>query len=127
MASRVIHFEIHAEDPAAAAKWYGDLFGWRTQDVLGGEYFLVVSGDGLGIDGAIARRRGPAAAAGAPINAFVCTIGTDDIDAHWTKAKAAGATDALPKMAIPGVGWQAYLHDPFGNIFGLHEPDAGAK
>jgi predicted enzyme related to lactoylglutathione lyase len=30
-------------------------------------------------------------------------------------------------MAIPGVGWQAYVKDPDENIVGLHQPDPGAK
>lgn len=127
MSHRVVHFEIHADDAAAAAKWYGDLFGWKAQEFYGGEYYLVMTGDGPGIDGGIMKRRGPAAAAGAPVNAFVCTIGVDDIDAHWAKALAAGAKEALPKMAVPGVGWSAYIHDPFGNILGMHQADPAAK
>lgn len=124
---RIVHFEIHAEDTHACARWYGDLFGWRTQELYGGQYFLVFTGDGPGIDGGIMKRQGAPAAKGAPVNAFVCTVGVDDIDAMWAKALAAGATEALPKMAVPGVGWSAYIHDPFGNILGLHQADAGAK
>jgi predicted enzyme related to lactoylglutathione lyase len=30
-------------------------------------------------------------------------------------------------MAIPGIGWQAYVKDPDENIVGLHQPDAGAR
>lgn len=32
-----------------------------------------------------------------------------------------------PKMAVPGVGWMAYIKDTEGNIFGLMESDPGAK
>lgn len=28
--------------------------------------------------------------------------------------------------AVPGVCWGAYFIDPFGNIVGLHQEDAGA-
>jgi uncharacterized protein len=127
MANRVVHFEVHADDPRAAATWYGDVFGWRAQEMLGGAYFLLMTGDGPGIDGGVMKRMGPAAASGAPVNAFVCTIGVDNIDAMFAKALTAGAKEALAKMAIPGVGWSAYIHDPFGNILGLHEEDPGAK
>jgi predicted enzyme related to lactoylglutathione lyase len=43
------------------------------------------------------------------------------------KAEAAGGTVALPKMAVPGVGWLAYCLDPEGNTFGLmqRDPEAG--
>jgi len=40
---------------------------------------------------------------------------------------AAGASAVMPKMAIPGIGWQAYLLDSEKNIFGLHQTDADAK
>lgn len=126
MASRVVHFEIHADDPAAAARWYAEQFGWRSQEASPG-YFLLMTGDGPGIDGAAMQRRGPSAAKGAPVNAFVCTVNVDDIDAMIAKTHAAGATQALPKMAIPGVGWAAYIHDPFGNILGLHQADRSAS
>lgn len=29
--SRVIHFEIHADDPGRAAGFYGEVFGWEVQ------------------------------------------------------------------------------------------------
>lgn len=125
--SRVIHFEIHADDPAAAARWHSELFGWRVQELPGLDYWSIATGTGPGIDGGIVRRRGPASAAGAPISSFVCTIGTEDIDRDLSQALAANGTEALPKNAIPGVGWQAYLRDPFGNIFGLHQADASAS
>lgn len=126
MANRVVHFEIHADEPAKAAAWYSDVFGWRTQQPFPG-YYLVMTGEGDGIDGGITQRRGPAAAQGAPVNAFVCTVGVANLDDMLAKALAAGAAVGVPKMAIPGVGWQAYIHDPFGNILGLHQEDGRAS
>jgi predicted enzyme related to lactoylglutathione lyase len=41
-------------------------------------------------------------------------------------ALEAGATVALPKMAIPNVGHVAYLVDPEGNIFGVFQDDPKA-
>jgi predicted enzyme related to lactoylglutathione lyase len=37
-----------------------------------------------------------------------------------------GGTIALPKMAIPGVGWLAYCKDTDGNMFGIMQPDPAA-
>jgi predicted enzyme related to lactoylglutathione lyase len=39
---------------------------------------------------------------------------------------ANGGAVAVPKMAIPGVGWLAYCTDPEGNIFGLMQDDPNA-
>lgn len=127
MTRRVIHFEIHADDPAACATWYGDIFGWVVQELPGLDYWSASTGEGPGINGAIMRRRGPRATPGAPVNSFVCTVGTDSLDRDLARALAAGGVEALPKFAIPGVGWGAYVIDPFGNIFGLHQQDTGAK
>lgn len=123
---RVVHFEIHADDPAACARWYRELFGWQANEIPALEYWTINTGDGAGINGGIMRRRGPKPMPGAPVSSFVCTIGTDDIDGDFTRAIKAGATEALPKFAIPGVGWAAYVIDPFGNIFGLHQSVAEA-
>jgi len=49
------------------------------------------------------------------------------VDEAVAKATAAGAAVALPKMAIPGVGWQAYIRDPDENIVGLHQADQNAR
>jgi predicted enzyme related to lactoylglutathione lyase len=43
------------------------------------------------------------------------------------KAVGLGAQIVVPKMAIPNVGWLAYAKDTEGNIFGMMQPDAGAK
>ena len=68
-----------------------------------------------------------AAPKGAPVNAFVCSPGVASVDEAMAKALDAGATVAMPKMGIPGVGWQATIKDPDGNIPGLHQQDPSAK
>lgn len=124
---RVIHFEIHAAEPARAQAFYESVFGWRFQALPGGmPYWLIHTGEGAGIDGGMMQRMGPAPAEGQPVNAFVCTIGVADVDASAAAALKAGGTMALPKMAIQGVGWQAYVKDTEGNIIGLHAADPAA-
>jgi hypothetical protein len=41
--------------------------------------------------------------------------------------EAAGGTQVVPKMPIPGVGWSARFRDPEGNIFGVYEDDPSAR
>jgi predicted enzyme related to lactoylglutathione lyase len=38
-----------------------------------------------------------------------------------------GGALALPKMAVPGVGWFAQAKDTEGNIFGLMQMDSSAR
>lgn len=133
---RVIHFEIHAADPERAASFYREVFGWQVQEwVVPGvaipdenRYWLATTGpDGEpGINGGVMFRRGPAPMEGQPVNAYVCTLGVEDLDASVAKALAAGAALAVPRMPIKGVGWLAYCKDTEGNLFGLMQADAGA-
>jgi len=124
---RVIHFEIHAADPDRAVAFYSSVFGWRFQPIPSLDYWMIATGEGAGIDGGLLRRRGAAPEDGQPVNAFVCTIGVDDVDAAVAAALAVHPDGlAVPKMAIPGVGWQAYVKDTEGNILGLHQADPAA-
>ncbi|HVV63901.1 MAG TPA: VOC family protein [Rhizomicrobium sp.] len=127
--NRPVHFEIHAADPAKLSKFYADVFGWKITHMPQFDYFLIDTGDadGPGINGGFVKRMGAGAAAGAPVNAFVCSLGVKSVDEAIAKAMAAGAQIALPKMAIPGVGYQAYIRDPDENIVGLHQADPNAR
>jgi predicted enzyme related to lactoylglutathione lyase len=125
--ARVIHFEVHAEDPARAAAFYQGVFGWRVDHIAALDYWMLYTGDGPGIDGGMLRRRGPAPADGQPVNAFVCTLGVEDLDAVLASGQKAGGIIAMPRMTIPNVGYVAYLKDTEGNIFGVLQSDPGAK
>lgn len=124
--ARVVHFEIHAADPERAARFYQAAFGWTLNHIPALDYWMIATGDGPGIDGGLLRRRGSEPSEGQPVNAFVCTLGVDNLDTALVAALAAGGTLAVPRMAIPGVGYVAYMKDTEGNIFGLHQEDASA-
>lgn len=126
--NRVVHFEIHAAEPERAVKFYSALFGWQFTKWGGPmDYWVIKTGEGVGIDGGLILRRGPAPAEGQAVNAYVCTVEVANVDDSTTKALAAGGTLALPKMPIPGVGWLAYAKDPEGNIFGMMQNDPAAR
>jgi predicted enzyme related to lactoylglutathione lyase len=125
---RVVHFEIHAEDPTRAVKFYEKLFGWNFQKWDGPmEYWMVITGaDGEpGINGGLLRRQGTID--GQAVIAYVCTVDVPNVDASVSTAVENGATVAVPKMPIPGVGWLAYCKDTEGNIFGIMQADESAK
>ncbi len=55
---RVVHFEIHADDPERAVKFYQNVFGWELTKWGGPhEYWVIKTGpDGsLGINGGLVR------------------------------------------------------------------------
>lgn len=128
---RVVHFEIHADEPERAASFYRALFGWEIVKWDGpGEYWLVTTGeDGQrGINGGILRRHGKLdQTVPYPLIGYVCTVQVDDVDVSLAKAQSLGSVIALPKMPIPTVGWLVYVKDSEGNIFGMMQYDPAAK
>ncbi len=126
--NRVVHFEIHAEDVQRAQKFYSSLFGWKFTKWDGPvDYWTIETGskDEPGINGGLVVRRGPLD--GQAVTAYVCTIEVGNLDQIMKPARESGATIALPKMPIPGIGWLAYLKDTEGNIFGIMQADPSAQ
>ena len=132
MPNRVSHFEIHADNPERAVKFYTDIFGWKITKWEGGqmEYWMVETGsreEAGGINGGLVRRMGPAPVADAPVHGYVCTLTVENYDEIEKKILAGGGIVALPKMALTGMAWQGYYKDTEGNLFGIHQPDTNAK
>ena len=125
---RVIHFEIHADQPERAMRFYASVFGWQFTPLKGMpvDYWAVHTGEsGPGIDGGLMPRLTPLD--GAAVTAFVATIAVPDLDKYVMKVATSGGQLAVPKMAIRGIGWLAYCKDTEGNLFGMLEADAQAK
>ena len=104
---RVVHFEIHADQPERAILFYQRVFGWTiTPWGPPGQYWLITTGPAAapGIDGGLLPRRGAGPVAGAAVNAYVCTVAVEALDSTVATALEAGGTQALPKMAIPPWG-----------------------
>ena len=119
---RVSHFEINADEPERAARFYKDLFGWEITKWEGPvEYWLIVTGPDTepGINGGLMKRM--------PGASTINTIVVDSVDNYLKKVKAAGGKTVMPKQTIPGIGYQAYVTDTEGNVFGLHQTDMSAK
>ena len=127
--ARVSHFEIHADDPQRAINFYQNVFGWQFNKWDGPqEYWLIKTGesDQPGIDGGLLKRMGQPPTDGQAVNAYVCTVLSSGLDADVTQSLSNGGSIAVPKMAIPGMGWLAYVKDTEGNIFGVMQEDATA-
>lgn len=120
--SRVIHFEISANNPERVVAFYKKVFGWKIEKWEGPqEYWLVTTGEEEepGINGGIFR----------PHEIFsgtVNTIGVPDVDEFAKRVKANGGQVVVEKMAIPGIGYQAYCKDVEGTLFGIHQQDPNA-
>ncbi len=120
---RVVHLEIASDQPERAAKFYGDVFGWKINKWEGPQdYWLVTTGENgeQGINGGLMQRM-------TPTTTTINTIDVDSVDTFVQKITSNGGSVVSPKMAIPGVGYFAYCQDTEGNVFGIMQPDEAAS
>jgi predicted enzyme related to lactoylglutathione lyase len=125
--ARVVHFEVHAENPDRAIEFYRSVLGWQFLKWNGpADYWLITTGeqDEPGINGGLVRRRGEID--GQAVIAFVCTVDISNVDDTAARVQKQGGSVVVPKMAVPGVGWLVYFKDTEGNIFGAMQADTGA-
>jgi len=131
--NRPVHFEIQADNPERAIKFYKDVFGWTIEkwESEEMEYWMVMTAEKdskeMGINGGLLRRPCPAPKPEQGANAFVCTMVVEDFDSITEKILAAGGKLAMPKFAISKMAWQGYFLDTEGNTFGIHQPDENAQ
>ena len=120
---RIVHFDIPADDPSRAQKFYNEVFGWTFEKWDGPmDYWLAKTGDDKqpGINGGLARRM--------PGQIGVTnTIDVNSIEEFAKKISSKGGTIIVPKMAIPKVGYFAQCMDTEGNMFGIIQMDKNAK
>ena len=125
--SLVVHFEIHASEPQRLIDFYAQLLGWRFERFGQWQYWSIATGEGsigmgapgMGIDGGLTKREGPAPAAGAPVNGSTIVVSVDDIDASFARGIELGGAAAVHPADLQGVGRVGYLRDPDGNVFGM--------
>ncbi len=102
--------EVYAPDPRAAARFYGDVFGWRTEP-FNEVYTLLKKGEAT-VGGLMALPEGMQPG-------WLPYLAAEDVDAAATSAGARGADTILAPTDIPNVGRVAVLVDPLGALFGL--------
>jgi hypothetical protein len=119
---RIIHFEINADKPERAVKFYEKAFGWKIGKWGGpADYWLVETGekDKPSVNGAIMQRMEKAST--------VIFVDVPSVDEYLKKVVQAGGKALTKKATIPGIGYSAYCLDTEGNVFGLFQDDPSAK
>jgi predicted enzyme related to lactoylglutathione lyase len=114
---RVVFFEMGADDPKRAMRFFEQVFGWKFQEYMDQEYWIAQTGEKKeeGIDGGSHPRRPNTP----PI---VNTIPVKDIDATIRAIESNGVKIVVPKMEVPGQGTLAYFLDTEGNMHGIMQP-----
>jgi predicted enzyme related to lactoylglutathione lyase len=103
--------ELITSDPAAAKKFYGEMFGWQFDDMQmeTGIYSVVTANDDE-VAGIMAFA--PDTPPMPPTWGLYITV--DNVDQSSEKAVSLGAKVVLPPMDIPEVGRFCALQDPQG-------------
>ena len=125
MSGEVGHFEIPADKPERARKFYSATFGWKMSEIPGMDYTMVSTGpvDEKGmpkepgfIGGGIGKR-------GGQLKQPVVTIVVDEIsDAEKTIERNGGKILQRKKAIGDGsMGHTGYFRDSEGNVVGLYQ------
>ena len=109
----IVHVDIPAADPAAAAKFYGDLFGWQAHYDAPSDYHMFQATGGPG-GGFVPLDRN------ATNGGVLVYVGTDDIDTMLARAVELGGKVVEAKVDMGGNGAYATFTDLSGNRIGLY-------
>ncbi len=120
---KITHFEINADDPLRAKKFYESVFDWKIEKWEGPlDYWNITAGDDEeeGINGGLQKRENKED----KILNYVEVVSVDDM---VKKIEKSGGKIRTPKSSIPTVGYYAEFEDTEGNVLGIIQMDENAK
>jgi len=120
--SSIVWFEIPADNPERAKKFYGSLFGWKIKPFPGvTDYWHIDTGGGDATpDGGLIGRKHPEQ----PITNYV---NVESVTESMAKVEKLGGKICKPKTAVPQMGYFAICQDTENNMFALWERNERAK
>ncbi|MCI4362999.1 MAG: VOC family protein [Thermoplasmata archaeon] len=125
MSGEVGHFEIPADKPERARKFYSTVFGWKMNEMPGMDYTMVSTGpaDENGMPKAPGYIGGGIGKRGTPLEHPVVTILVDDITAAEKVIEKNGGKVTAKKTPIGDgtMGFTGYFKDSEGNTIGLYQ------
>jgi len=112
--------DLATPDPAAAKRFYGELFGWEAEDAgpeeeTGGYAMFSLRGKLIaGVSGLMSPEQ-PAV--------WSTYVSTDDADAVVARAKDAGGQVIVEPMDVMEAGRMAFVMHPAGGAVGVWQPN----
>jgi predicted enzyme related to lactoylglutathione lyase len=116
----IVHFEIPADDPERAKKFYANLFGWKIEKDPNMDYWMITTSGEKQVDGGMMKRQEPHQ----PITNY---IDVPSIDEFAAKVGQLGGKVVFPKAPVPTFGYFAVCLDTENNVFALWQSDKNAK
>ncbi|MGA9027682.1 MAG: VOC family protein [Steroidobacteraceae bacterium] len=115
MTSSFIWYELLTSDPAAAARFYGEVLGWTAGDSgHPGMDYRIFSMQGVGVGGLMAFPPGAVESGMRPM--WLGYVSVADVDASVARFLAAGGALHMPARDLPNVGRIAMIADPQGAL-----------
>ncbi len=113
-----IWFDLMSSDPARAAEFYEQIFGWNLEGPANPEFggYQNFTRNGKRVAGMV-----PPMGEG-PANIWSVYLNTADAHATVAAAEAAGATVMVPPMAVGDLGSMMVVTDPAGAVIGFWQP-----
>jgi predicted enzyme related to lactoylglutathione lyase len=111
MAAPIVHIEFASADFARTAAFYGDLFGWQTQQNANASYMKFDGADGPSggwVRADMVQSPGP-----------IPYLLVPDLAATLEKVEKAGGRIIARRMPFAGGGEVALVADPDGNVIGV--------
>lgn len=122
----VVWIELSTTDVTAARRFYGDVTGWRGEQIeLPGTRYTLLKAGGQQVAGLKAL---PAdATAGGRLPFWSLYVAVDDLPASQHRVLESGGRVLKEAADIPGVGRLAVVADPGGAVFTLFRPEVAAS
>ncbi len=121
--SKVIHFDLSADQPERAAEFYRNVFEWKIEKWEGPEdYWMIQTGTESepGVTGGLAGRIKPG-------DTTAVVFDVESVDEAAEKVVKAGGVIREKKKEILGVGYLVMCRDTEGNTFGIMQIDETVK
>jgi len=121
-AASIVWFEIPADQPERARKFYSTLFGWKINPLPGMPDYQRIDTGGAEAspDGGLMKRMHPA-------HTITTYVSVPSVTRFMAKVEKLGGSICRARTAVPGMGYFAICQDTENNSFAIWEMDPKAK
>ena len=109
----IVHVELHSADPAKSKAFYGEVFGWKFEEMPEMNYTMWRAENEPG--GGIMQTM-----EGRPPQVLNYIL-AESVEDTLRDIMGAGGIVIQPKMEIPGQGWWALFQEPGGTMMAIYE------
>ncbi len=122
MPANIVWFEIPADKPERAKKFYSSLFGWKIKKFpdMGDYWHIDTGGPDASPDGGMMPRMHPQ-------HTITNYVLVPSVDKFMAKVEKLGGSICKPKTEVPGMGFFAICQDTEKNTFAIWEMNKSRK